>query len=309
MFKKILVESLKQVAEYPLLVRIAFLTGFVETLGAFWRFGNTFYVILKHNIDISSLQGSLWEYLRAIFDVAMDNISFGTGFFLLLMGVIGYMFLYPIGHGMMIAYSEHKSGVKAFNIAWKRYFTITIAQATLSVITIWSWHLLAFRYFYDWGILSNVLIQIFVVLVGTFLLVTSFLYAFANVSTVADDFSSSKPVQQAQEALKNSAKIAMDHPFVTIKFLLLSLVLQIRFFLTTLFVIGIPAVLIRFLMQIGLISEDSAVDIVLVTAGILLLASMYINSIVDAFFAIYRYKLYKELRDWPSETIAAEPSF
>ena len=66
----------------------------------------------------------------------MDNISFGTGFFLLLMGVIGYMFLYPIGHGMMIAYSEHKSGVKAFNIAWKRYFTITIAQATLSVITI-----------------------------------------------------------------------------------------------------------------------------------------------------------------------------
>ena len=303
MFKRILVESLKQVAEYPLLVRIAFLTGFVETLGAFWRFGNTFYVILKHNIDISSLQGSLGEYLRAIFDVAMENLTFGTGFFLLVMGVIGYLFLYPIGHGMMIAYSEHKSSIKAFNVAWKRYFTITIAQATLTVITIGSWHLLALRYFYDWGILGNILIQIFVVLVGTFLLVTSFLYAFANISTVADEFTSSKPVQQAQEALRNSSKIAMEHPFVTIKFLLLSLILQVRFFLTTLFVIGVPAVLIWFLMQIGLISEENAIDVVLVTSGVLLIASIYINSIVDAFFAVYRYKLYKELRDGSSETI------
>lgn len=301
MFKRILVESLKQVAEYPLLVRIAFLTWFVETLGAFWRFGNTFYVILKHQIDISSLQGSLGEYLRALFDFAMENISFGTGLFILLMGVVWYLFLYPIGHGMMIAYSEYKSWVKAFNIAWKRYFTITIAQATLTVITIWSWHLLAFRYFYDWGILDNILIQIFLVLVGGFLLITSFLYAFANISTVADEFNSSRPVQQAQEALRNSAKIAMEHPLITIKFLLLSLVLQIRFFLTTIFVIGIPALLIRFLMQIGLIGEENVIDVVLVTAGVLLLASIYINSIVDAFFAVYWYKLYKELRDGTTE--------
>lgn len=301
MFKRILVESLKQVAEYPLLVRIAFLTGFVETIGAFWRFGNTFYIILKHNIDISSLQWSLGEYLRAIFDVAMENITFGTGFFILIMGVIGYLFLYPIGHGMMIVYSEYKSGVKAFNIAWKRYFTITIAQATLWVITLWSWHLLAFRYFYDWGILGNILIQIFLLLIGTFLLVTSFLYAYANVSTVVDEFSSSRPVQQAQEALKNSAKIAMENPFTTIKFLTLSLILQIRFLVTTLFVIGIPAVLIWFLMQIGLIGEDGAVTVVMITAGVLLLASIYINSVVDAFFAVYRYKLYKELRDGPIE--------
>ncbi len=82
MFKRILVESLTQVAKYPLLVRIAFLTGFVETIASFWRFGYTFYVILEHNIDISSLQGSLGEYLKAIFDVAMDNMSFGTVLFL-----------------------------------------------------------------------------------------------------------------------------------------------------------------------------------------------------------------------------------
>ncbi len=217
------------------------------------------------------------------------------------MGIIGYLFLYPIGHGMMIAYSENKSGIKSFNVAWKRYFTITIAQATLSVITLGSWHLLAFRYFYDWGILGNILIQIFIVLVGTFLLVTSFLYAYANVSTVLDNFSSSRPVQQAQEALKYSSKIAMEHPFITIKFLLLSLVLQIRFFLTTIFVIGIPAILIWFLMQVGLINEESVIDVVMVTAGVLLLASIYINSVVDAFFAVYWAKLYQELRDGPKE--------
>ena len=97
-------------------------------------------------------------------------------------------------------------------------------------------------------------------------MVTSFLYAYANVSTVVDNFSSTRPVQQAQEALKNSAKIAMEHPFITLKFLLLSLVLQVRFFITTIFVIGIPALLIRFMMQIGLINESNAIDVVLVTA-------------------------------------------
>ncbi len=162
-------------------------------------------------------------------------------------------------------------------------------------MTIGSWHLLMLRYFYKWGILDNILIQIFLVLVFLFTLWMSFIYSYANVSSVVDDFSSSRPTLQAQEALKNSTRIAMSHPIVTLKFLLLSILLEIRFFLTTLFVIGLPAFLIRVGMQIGLISSGAVVPVIMVTVGLLLIAAIYINSVIDAFFTVYRYKLYKEL--------------
>jgi hypothetical protein len=73
--------------------------------------------------------------------------------------------------------------------------------------------------------------------------------------------------------------------------------LEIRFFLTTFFVIAIPSFLIRVWLQLWLINSDSVVNIVLWTVGILLIASIYINSIIDAFFTVYWYKLYKELQE------------
>jgi hypothetical protein len=296
MFKRILASSLKQVAEHPMLVRIAFLTWFVHTLASFWRFGYTFYVILEKNIDTSSIDGTLWQYARAIFETSLDHISFWLWFFLLFLGVIAYVILYPIGHGMMIAYAQTESKSQSLKIALQRYFTITITEWILSVMTLWSRHLLALRYFYTRDILDNILIQIFVFLVGTFTLWLSFLYSYANISSVTDTFASSRPAEQAQETLKYSTKIAMAHPLTTLKFLLLSIILEIRFFLTTFFVIAIPSFLIRVGLQLWLINSDSVVTIVLWTVGILLVASIYINSIIDAFFTVYRYKLYKELQ-------------
>lgn len=297
MFKRILASSLKQVAEHPMLVRIAFLTWFVHTLSSFWRFGYTFYVILEKNIDVSSIEGTLWQYIRAIFEVAVNNISFWLWFFLFLLWVIGYVILYPIGHGMMVVYSQTESFSKAIKISLQRYFTITLTEWILSVMTLWSWHLLALRYFYSRDVLDNLLVQILIFLVGGFTLVLSFLYGYANVSAVVDDFKSSRPVQQAQETLKYSTRLALAHPFITLKFMVLSILLEIRFFLTTFFVIAIPSFLIRVGLQLWLIWADGVVTVVLITVGILLVASIYINSIIDAFFTVYWYKLYKELQD------------
>lgn len=109
MFKRILASALKQVAEHPMLVRIAFLTGFVHTLTSFWRFGYTFYVILERNVDTSNLDGTLIEYAKAIFEKTFDTVGIGLGLFLIFLGIIGYVILYPIGHGMMVGYSQTES--------------------------------------------------------------------------------------------------------------------------------------------------------------------------------------------------------
>ena len=179
---------------------------------------------------------------------------------------IGYLLLYPIGHGMIVKYYQHKSGVKALKTAWKRYFVIMITQTTLSIITLGSWHLFIFRYFYMRGTLTNVLVAIFLVLITGFLLVTSYIYAYANISTVVDSFESSRPVEQTKEALKNSVRLTIDHPLTTLKFLILSLILQLRFVLTFVLVIGIPAVIIRLALQIGLINEALSVPVVMIGA-------------------------------------------
>jgi hypothetical protein len=52
---------------------------------SFWRFGYAFYTILERNIDISNIEGTLFEYIKALFELTLNNISFGLGVFLLLL--------------------------------------------------------------------------------------------------------------------------------------------------------------------------------------------------------------------------------
>jgi hypothetical protein len=198
---------------------------------------------------------------------------------------------------MMVTYSQTESVSKSIKVSLQRYFTITITEWITSVVTLWSRHLWGLRYFYQRGILDNILIQIFIFFVAGFALICSFLYAYANVSSVTDSFKSSRPTDQAYEALKRSTAIAMNHPYITLKFILLSIVLEIRFFLTTFFIIAIPSFLIWVSLQLWLIGTESVVTVITIAIALLLVASIYINSIVDAFFTVYRYKLYKELQD------------
>lgn len=134
-----------------------------------------------------------------------------------------------------------------------------------------------------------------------FVLTCTYLYAYGNIAAVTDDFDSSRPTEQAREALKNSSKIAIAHPTTTIKFMFLNIFLELRFFITTTIVIAIPAFLVRVALQLGLVSDQGSVTVVMIAVGLLLLASIYINSIIDAFFTAYRYKLYQELKEKPED--------
>ncbi len=124
---------------------------------------------------------------------------------------------------------------------------------------------MALRYFYQWGILNNILVQIIVFLIGSFVLICTFLYAYANISAVTDTFGTKKPTDQAREALQNSSNIATTHIWTTIKFMFLSILLEVRFFVMTAIVIAIPAFLVRVALQLGLIGESGAVVAVMIS--------------------------------------------
>lgn len=296
MFKRILRESLLEVAQYPTLVRIAFLTTFVHTLASFWRFGYTFYVVLEKNVDIANLEWTLLEYIRAIFERA-SGMSFGAIVALVVFFVIGYIFLYPIGHGMIVSYIADHSLSKALRVSLGKYFTITITEWLLAAVTFGGWHLLGLRYFYHRWILDNILIQIVVVLIGLFVIGCTFLYTYANIISVAGDLTESSASARAREALKLSSALAMDHPWITMKFMLLSIFLEVRFLITTILVIAVPAFLVRVALQLGLLGSQNVITVVLISVWLLMLAAIYINAIIDAFFTAYWYKLYRELQE------------
>lgn len=296
MFKNILWSSIQYVANNPTIIRIAFLTGFAESVLIFYRFWYFFYVFLSKNFEMPNLEWSLGEYGIAIFESITTNVSFWLIVFLIIFAVFRYAILFPIGRGMIVNYLETWSVSKSFTKTISRYFTITITQWILAIITFWSWHLRALRYFYSRGIMGNVLVQILLILVFGFIVVTSFLYPYATIASVLDNFTSTKPVQKSREALGHSAKIALDNPLITMKFLVLSLLLLIRFVLVALLALGLPILVIRLFLQIWLINTGSIVVVVSILAGVLLLAGIYINAIVDAVFVTFWYKLYKKLK-------------
>jgi len=296
MFRRILQESIHEVTTHPMLIRIAFLTGFVHTLGSFWSFWWTLYYVTKKSIDISSIEGNLWEYFKAIFEIISNHLTFGTTVGIIIAFIIGYVFLYTIWHGLMVSYTQSHSLTKALKNAFWRYFTVTITEWILAAVTFWSRHIWSMRYLYYRGILWNILVIILLVLIGMFVTICTFLYTYGNIASVTDEFASRRPYEQSWEAIKNSSKIAVAHPFTTLKFMALSLILELRFFITTVFVIGIPSFLVWFALQLGLIWQERAVNVVMIVIGILLVISIYINSIIDAFFTVYRYKLYTELK-------------
>jgi hypothetical protein len=89
-----------------------------------------------------------------------------------------------------------------------------------------------------------------------FVMLCTFIYAYGNIAAVTDEFQSRKAVEQAREALKHSSKIAIAHPYTTFKFMFLNMFLELRFFVTTAFVIAIPAFLVRVALQLGLVSDQ-----------------------------------------------------
>lgn len=300
MFKRILRESLLEVAQYPTLVRIAFLTTFVHTIASFWRFGYTFYVVLEKNIDTSNLEWTLLEYIRAIFE-RVSTMPVGAIIALIVFFIIGYAFLYPVGHGMIVSFIADHSVSKALRVSLGKYFTITITEWLLAAVTFGGWHLLVLRYLYHRWVLDNILIQILILLVGGFVMGCTFLYTYANIISVAGDLTESTASARAREALKQSSTLAMHHPWITIKFMLLSIFLEVRFLITTILVIAVPAFLVRVALQLGLLGSQNVITVVLIAVGLLMLAAIYINAIIDAFFTAYRYKLYIELKDKVAE--------
>ena len=70
-------------------------------------------MILENNDEVARISGTLFEYIKAIFEASKEHITIGLVVSLLIFVVVGYLIAYPIGHGMMVSYVQQHSGSKA----------------------------------------------------------------------------------------------------------------------------------------------------------------------------------------------------
>ncbi len=290
MFKKILRESIKEVAHNYTLVRISFLTWFVHNLYFFvwlaWKINNVLHYRYEQTPD------SMF-FINQIVNVFLDFWMWGLLFVIWLIFFVWYIILYPIGVAMMVYQLDtHKVQRRKW---FDSYFSVVVMSWILSLITFSGWHLSWMTWLFIMDIMNNILIQIVLGIFGLIILSSTLLFPFATYSLLLDDHGSDRPDTKARNALSNSAWLVSGHLWTTIKFSLLQMLLKLRFFINMVVVVGVPAWIAYLLITTNLIVYETALIIAMWIWIVLLLFIVYVDSLIDAFFMTFWYKLYKFL--------------
>lgn len=87
----------------------------------------------------------------------------------------------------------------------------------------------------------------------------------------------------------------MENFRITVKFSLLSLVLQMRIIFNIAVLVFIPGVLMYIGLETNILSNENLEYIMYGVGGVLLFVICYSNALIDSFFTTYRYKLYMHI--------------
>lgn len=137
-------------------------------------------------------------------------------------------------------------------------------------------------------IVDSVFIRIIFGIWGFSILIATILWPYARYVIVIEKMG-------MYDAIKRSGFYAMRHIWQTTKFVLLELLLLLRFLVNIVLVVGVPFVLMYIASWFNLIDSTTVGTIIIVISIALLLATAYINGIIEAFFATYWFKIYKKI--------------
>lgn len=292
MFKEILQESIQEVADNYILVRIAFVTTFLHTIISLITIANYFTNIFIYKLDMQTT--GAWEQVMLIMQEIMNQWYFFEILLMIMLFVIWYFFIYPVGIWIMISYLKHWKVWTALLQGFSLFWPLAVIHAWMAVITISGQTTWMFMRLVAADITDNLLVQIVMVMIWVIILVWTVLLPYSLYVPVMEDLSWSV-ADQAQQSMKISSWLALKNLWLTIKFTLLSAVLQVRVLINIAILVFIPWILMYFSMQFGLLEVENLNYVLYISGGILLLVIIYVNALIDAFFTTYWYKLYRYL--------------
>lgn len=286
MFKKILQASAQALLSRPKIIRLAFFTLLCFSIV------RLYYIIYYFNTIL------IWKYESGVqvSDALMYFIStlhahhaVGTIIIAVLIIIVGYLWLYPIGQASVI-YALHepeKSNFSAFSKGLGRFFPM-LEYGGLSIpFGLFTFCTVVLR-LYLINVLGNVVVDILIGIWGIMVLFASIFWSYAKVIIVLDGV-------QVFDAIKKSTKVAFLNLGLSIKLMLVEFFLLFRFLITGALIVGIPLGIVYIAVWLNILDNSFVEGLIRVVAGSLLLFLSYINCIVETYFLTYWYQAYKTI--------------
>ncbi len=279
MFKKILEDSIHFIGNNHKFIRLSFITSFFHSLTVVALFLYNINNILhyrfasgvSYNIIFNFLKGELWIVIIII-----------------AIWIIGYEILYPIGQGAMIYYLHNNNQKLSQPLSkWIEKFFPMLEFINLAMMLGAVTVLTTILRLISLEIMSNPIVIILMSIWWLCAIATWFLRPYVKYALTLKNMNIS-------DALRYSAKLSMQNFGITLKFLLLEGVLLIRFIINLLLILWIPLLIIYLASSMNILWKTTNTIVTIIAIGLIIICA-YLNAIIEAFFATYRYKVYEHI--------------
>lgn len=286
----ILKESFHEISTDTKFIRLATITTFVHSL--------LFLLYLAYLISniISKMQGTDNQFFAIINTYAtLTDVNMTLLIVLWLILLVGYGLLPPVGEASMIHYLDNpkKQGTVSLWRWFAKFFPMFEFDAATSFLQVIV-YFIALSRMYVMGIMDSTLVQILIVIWWIIVLWVIFLLPYARFLITLEDYS-------FFEALKKSVSLSVQHFSITSKFVIVDMLLHLRFVVNILIIVGIPLWLMYLADRAGITSSGLIQSIFLTIVILLFLLTAYITGIIEAFFFSYWYKVYKHIQGSPED--------
>jgi hypothetical protein len=275
-----------QIVDDTKFIRLTTLTTFIHSVVF------TFFVVVNLYRLIDKIQPNISKNIN-FWDIIQNLLSIVSPWYyilIVLVLIIGYLLLPPIGDAAIINYlhSSKKSGSIALTKGIFSFFPmfeynsmITFFQMSMLVIMV--------ARLFTMDILSNVLVLTVLLIWFISVLGVSLFLWFTKFFIVLE-------WQWPIQACKSSFMLSMKYILTVLKFVIINYMLDLRFLLNLLLLVGIPLLMVYISDQFHMLDSDFFTGWIYIMFVILFILVSYINSIVEAFFTTYRYNLYIYLK-------------
>lgn len=288
MSNNILQDAFLSVSDDEKFVRITTLTTIIHSmiiiLLILYNTNNLLTYIFGTGVEMKKLL----SYATVLFsDASMATVSFIA----FLMLIVWHFLLYPVGEATMIFYlnNQDRSSSKAF-FSWIAKFFPMFEFSALNGI---GFNFLSYAFIvgriYMMGILFDPLMMILLGIRFLVILSIMFLWPYVKFLIVLEWY-------DVTSAMKKSISLSLTHFGITLKFMMISFLLQLRFLVNVIVTIAIPVGIMRAAIQFNLVNNLYVDTIIYASAIAIILITGYINAIIEAFFMTYRRKVYQMIR-------------
>lgn len=285
--RHILKESFQEISHDTKLIRLATITTFIHSLIF------VLYISYRASNVLATYQwgdNALVETLISYIHIGNSSVDITLIIIIGILLLIWFSILPPIGEGAMIFYLDNpkKQGSVSLGKWLNTFLQMFELDAALYAFNVLTFLIALFRVYVMW-ILDNGFIITLMTIWWFVIIIVAFLLPYSKLFITLEK-------QKFFDAMKLSMNLSIENFALTIKFIVVDIILHLRFLINIIIVFGIPLGLMYLWSKLGITHNSFVRGIFVVLVVGLFLLTAYINGIIEAFFATYRYKVYKHIK-------------